>query len=88
MKSDKKFKRQCCFCKEIKEKKDLIKITKDHKTCEIVINTENKVQGRSIYVCKNVECIENALKKKRIETSLKSKMPENIKQELYTVLTN
>ncbi|MBQ4124152.1 YlxR family protein [bacterium] len=65
-----------------------MKITKDHKTCEIVINTENKVQGRSIYVCKNVECIENALKKKRIETSLKSKMPENIKQELYTVLTN
>lgn len=87
MKIDKKFKRQCCFCKEIRLKEELIRITKDSCTKEVIINNENKVQGRSVYICKNIECIEKALKKKRIETSLKSVLPENIKQELYTVLT-
>lgn len=86
MKNNKKFKRQCCFCKEIKSKDELIRITKDSKTDEILINNDNKIQGRSVYICKNIECFENALKKKKIEGSLKSALPENIKQELYTVL--
>ena len=85
---DKKFKRQCASCREIKNKEDLIKITKDFKTNEIKINQENKVQGRSVYICKNTECIEKAFKKNRIETLLKSKLPENIKLDVYTVLTN
>ena len=88
MTKEKKFKRQCCFCKEIKDKQDLIRITKDYLSGEIKINTENKIQGRSVYICKNLECIENALKKKKIESFLKSKLPENIKQELCTVLKN
>ena len=87
MKIDKKFKRQCCSCKKLKLKEELIRVTKDSKTQEIFINNENTVQGRSVYICKNIECIVMALKKKRIETSLKSVLPENIKQELHTVLT-
>lgn len=85
---DKKFKRQCASCREIKNKEDLIKITKDFKTNEIKINQENKVQGRSVYLCKNLECIEKAFKKNRIEQLLKSKQPENIKLDVYTVLKN
>lgn len=87
MKKDKKFKRQCCFCKSVKSKSELIRITKDSRTEEILINYDNKIQGRSVYICKNIDCVQNALKKKRIEGSLKSSLEENIKQELYTVLT-
>ena len=86
MTEEKKFKRQCCFCKEIKDKQDLIRITKDYLSGEIKINTENKIQGRSVYICKNDECVEKAVKKKKIAALLKSDLPENIKQELYTVL--
>ncbi|MGM9994146.1 MAG: YlxR family protein [Candidatus Avigastranaerophilus sp.] len=88
MKSDKKFKRQCCSCRQIKEKYELIRITKDFETGGIFINTDNKIHGRSVYICKNIECLENSLKRKRIENSLKAVLPENIKQELYTVLTS
>ena len=83
---DKKFKRQCVSCREIKNKEDLIKITKDFKTNEIKVNQENDVQGRSVYLCKNEECIEKAFKKNRIERLIKSKTPENLKLEVYTVL--
>ena len=88
MKSDKKFKRQCCSCRQIKEKNELVRITKEAKTDSLFLNTENKVHGRSVYICKNIECLEKALKKKKIESSLKAVLPENIKQELYTVLTS
>lgn len=86
--NDKKFKRQCASCREIKNKEDLIKITKDFKTNEIKVNQENEVQGRSVYLCKNLECVEKAFKKNRIEALLKSKAPENIKLDVYTVLKN
>lgn len=86
--NDKKFKRQCASCREIKNKEDLIKITKNFETNEIQLNQQNEIQGRSVYLCKNEQCIEKAFKKNRIEVLLKSKAPENLKLEVYTVLKN
>lgn len=83
---NRKFLRQCACCKEYKSKEELIRITKDHKTDEIVINNDNIAAGRSIYVCKNKQCIQNILKKKRIESSLKAVIPDGIREKLTTVL--
>ncbi|MBQ8887116.1 MAG: YlxR family protein [Candidatus Gastranaerophilales bacterium] len=87
MKQNRKFLRQCVFCREYKSKEDLIRITKT-KEGFVEINNAGDVQGRSVYICKNAECIKNALKKKKIEGSLKSNLPESIKEELSTVLKN
>ena len=87
-KQDKKFLRQCVSCREIKNKSDLIRITKDYETQSVKINQTGKIQGRSVYICKNYECVEKALKKNRIDVLLKGKSPENIKDELYAVLKN
>ncbi len=86
MKNNKKFLRQCIDCRKIKRKEDLIRITKDNKTKEIKINKNNKIYGRSVYICKNIECLENAIKKKKFEKILSSNLPESIKEELYAVL--
>ena len=83
---EKKFLRQCMCCRTFKKKDDLIRLTKDFKTSEIKINTNNEIQGRSVYICKNKDCIEKAFKKNRIERLIKSKTPENLKLEVYTVL--
>lgn len=88
MSISKKFLRQCSSCKSIKPKEELIRITRNCKTKEIVINNNNEYQGRSVYICKNTECLENALKRKKIENSLKDKLPENIKEELFNLLRN
>lgn len=87
MKQDRKFLRQCVFCKTYKSKEDLIRITKSVDG-SIKINNDCNVEGRSVYICKNTECIQNALKRKKIEGSLKSNLPESIKEELSTVLKN
>ncbi len=88
MNKEKKFLRQCINCKSIKTKDELIRLTKDYKTKEIKINNNMEYQGRSVYICKNIECLETALKKRKIENSLKCKLSENIKEKLYTVLKN
>ncbi len=86
IKQDKKFLRQCACCKKYKNKSDLIRITKDYKTGETVINNENEINGRSVYICKEADCISTAIKKKKIEYALKTVLSENVKKKLATVL--
>ena len=49
----------------------MIKITKEHSTGEVVVNPNSKTFGRSAYLCYNQDCIEQALKKKKINRVLK-----------------
>ncbi len=87
MKKNRKFLRQCVFCREYKQKEELIRITKTSDGT-IKINNNNSAVGRSVYICKKEECIQNALKKKKIEHFLNSNLSESIKEELSTVLKN
>ena len=81
----KEIKRKCQSCGEIKDRKDLIKITK-LKDGTLKLNPKLNELGRSAYVCKNKECIEFLIKKKRIKNALKinnfeeiSKIEEQLK---------
>lgn len=87
MKEIRKFLRLCSVCRKYKTKNELIKITRDYKTGEIMLNTDNSIMGRSIYICQSKECIEKFIKNKKSLTTLKAKMTENIEKELRTVLT-
>ena len=49
----------------------MIKITKEHSTDEVVVNPNSKTFGRSAYLCYNQDCIEQALKKKKINRALR-----------------
>ena len=66
-----KNKRKCVGCGELKPRKDMIKITNEHKTGEIVVNPDFKIFGRSAYLCYNQNCIEQALKKRKLNRVLK-----------------
>ncbi len=58
--------RKCCACGKISDRNDFIRILHDHKTGEYIINPDNKHFGRSMYLCKNKECLKLANKKKRL----------------------
>ena len=49
----------------------MIKITKQYLNGELVVNPNPKTFGRSAYLCYNQDCIEQALKKKKINRALK-----------------
>ena len=63
-------KRKCQACQKVIDRNSLIKITK-LQNGTLKINPTSKELGRSVYVCKNEECIKLFIKKKRLKTSLK-----------------
>ena len=63
--------RKCVGCGELKSREEMIRIIKEHSTGEIILNPNSKTFGRSAYLCYNQSCIEQALKKKKINRALK-----------------
>ena len=68
-----KFKRMCIICREYKDKNELLRYTRNYQTGEISENNNDLIQGRSVYICKDGDCLNIALKKQRIETVFKNK---------------
>ena len=73
--------RTCIGCNTQKLKKDLIRIVKD-KDGNISIDRTGKMNGRGAYLCKNKECLEKAIKSKKIEKIFEMKIDEKVYEEL------
>ena len=78
--------RKCVGCNKIKERSNLIRLMKIHNTGEITIMPSSKHFGRSSYLCYNKECLKNALKKKRLQKTLKKDLPDSILQNLEKII--
>ena len=65
-------KRKCIGCGKIKSRTELIKITKEYQSGTVSYGANSKIFGRSVYLCYNKNCIEMALKKKRLNKALKT----------------
>ena len=76
---EKNIRRKCVGCGELKPREDMIKITKEHSTQGVVVNPDSKTFGRSVYLCYNQNCIEQALKKKKINKVLKTNADIDLK---------
>jgi len=77
--------RKCIGCGELKDASQLIKITNDKINNQVVINPNSKIFGRSVYLCYNKLCIENALKKDKISKVLKHHVSEALKGKLVKI---
>lgn len=77
--------RKCISCGELKNRSELIKITKEHDSGKVVIEPDSKIFGRSVYLCYNQNCIDNAFKKNRINKVLKTSAITD-KSKLYDLL--
>lgn len=73
--------RTCIGCNEIKPKKELIRIVKD-KEGQIFIDKTGKANGRGAYICDNIECLEKAIKTKKLERNFETQISEDIYNEL------
>ena len=78
-------KRTCIGCNETKEKKELIRIVKN-KERAIFIDKTGKANGRGAYLCDNQECLEKAIKTKRLERTFEMAIDQKIYEELKQVL--
>ena len=74
-------KRTCIGCNEVKFKKDLIRIVKN-KEGEIFIDKTGKANGRGAYICESIDCLEKAIKTKRLERNFETQISNEIYDEL------
>lgn len=73
--------RQCMGCGVRKEKKDLIRIIRTPEE-EIVLDASGRKNGRGAYLCNHVECLRKAQKRKALERTLNTPIPDDVYQQL------
>ena len=81
MKQKKIPQRLCVGCQEMKNKKELTRVVRSPEG-EVTIDLSGKKAGRGAYVCKSKACLEQAVKAKRLERSLKQAIDPAVYQTL------
>ena len=79
--------RQCVGCREMKPKRELIRVIRTSED-EILIDATGKKNGRGAYICPNRECLEKAVKSKGLERSLKMAVPQEIYEDFEREMGN
>ena len=79
--------RQCTGCREMKSKKEMIRVLKTPEN-EIELDATGRKNGRGAYVCLSQECLEKAVKSRGLERSLKMAVPAEVYEDLKKELSN
>ena len=73
--------RQCLGCREMKDKKALIRVVRAPEGA-ISLDFVGKKPGRGAYVCPNRECLAKARKSRALERAFSTQIPEEVYEEL------
>ena len=73
--------RQCTGCREMKEKKELLRVIRTPQG-ELCIDETGKKNGRGAYLCRSRDCFTKARKNHGLERSLKQEIPAEIYDRL------
>lgn len=74
--------RKCVGCGKLKNRDELLKVTKENLHGSVVLEPNSKIFGRSAYLCYNKSCIEAALKKNKLQKALRTNISEELKGKL------
>ena len=79
--------RQCTGCREMKSKKEMIRVIRTPEN-EIQLDATGRKNGRGAYVCLSQDCLEKAVKNHSLERSLKTAVPAEVYEDLKKELMN
>ncbi len=77
--------RQCVGCREMKPKKELVRVVKSP-AGEITMDLRGKAPGRGAYVCRNLECLRRAIRSKALERGFGAAIPQEVYDRLLKEL--
>ena len=66
--------RMCVGCREMKEKKSLIRVGRSPEG-EVSLDPVGKKPGRGAYVCRSADCLKRAIRQKQLERQLDVTLP-------------
>lgn len=79
--------RKCVGCGEMIGKKGAVRVVRD-KDGNISVDPTGKKSGRGAYICKDVNCLDAAVKGKKLERSFKCRIPAEIYDIIAKELTS
>ena len=77
--------RMCIACREMKDKKELMRIVKN-KDGMIFVDKTGKANGRGAYICKNMDCLSKLKKQKALNKAFKSVIADAVYAEIEGVI--
>ncbi len=69
--------RQCVGCREMKDKRVLLRIVRTPEG-EILLDSTGKKSGRGAYVCPDLECLKKARRSKALERAFDTAIPPEV----------
>lgn len=73
--------RMCTGCGEMYDKRTLVRVVKTPQG-DVQLDLTGKLSGRGAYVCKNVDCLKKARKKRAFERAFGMQIEDSV----YTVM--
>ena len=77
--------RMCVGCREMKEKRELIRVVRSPEG-EVSLDPGGKKSGRGAYVCRNTECLKRAIRQKQLERQLDVTLPPETAEALTAAM--
>jgi len=79
--------RVCIGCQEKKPKKELVRIVRTPNG-EVMLDSTGKKAGRGAYICPQEVCLNKAIKARRLERNLQTKISDQLVKEITVTLKN
>lgn len=73
--------RMCVGCREMKEKRELLRVVRSPEGI-VSIDHKGKAPGRGAYICKSEACLTRAVKQKQLERALETKIDDSVFERL------
>ena len=79
--------RMCVGCREMKPKKELIRVVRSPEG-EVSMDPVGKKPGRGAYVCRNEACLKWAIKQRQLERQLEVQLTEEVSAALTQAMAD
>ena len=79
--------RMCVGCREMKPKRERIRVVRSPEG-EVSMDPVGKKPGRGAYVCRNPECLKRAIKQRQLERQLEVTLTEEVVSALQAAMEN
>ena len=73
--------RQCVGCREMKPKRELIRVVRSPEG-EVSLDFKGKKPGRGAYLCPDPNCLKKAMRSKSLERNLEAAIPVEVLERL------
>ena len=79
--------RMCVACREMKPKKELIRVVRTPEG-EIIADETGRKNGRGAYLCRSKTCLSKAVKSRALERALEHPLSEDVAVYLRKVIVS